>query len=58
LALIAEKYGIDLRSVQVLPLQSMPNVISAVTGSAASRPVSARDNYFEKIEEFADIMGN
>jgi NitT/TauT family transport system substrate-binding protein len=33
LALIAEKYGIDLKSIRVLALQSMPNMASALTGN-------------------------
>lgn len=41
LALIAEKYGIDLRSMQVLPLQSIPNVISAVAGGQADGAITA-----------------
>ncbi len=32
LALVAEKYGIDLKSIRVVALQSMPNMSSAITG--------------------------
>ena len=32
LALIAEKYGFDLKSVRIVPLQSLPNVASALVG--------------------------
>jgi NitT/TauT family transport system substrate-binding protein len=38
-ALIAEKYGIDLKSVRVLPVQSVPNTISAATGGQADAAV-------------------
>ena len=31
-ALLAEKFGFDMRSVRILPLQSYPNELSAVTG--------------------------
>jgi len=44
LALIAEKYRIDLKTIQVLPLQSIPNNISAVRGGKADAtflPVTA-----------------
>ena len=33
LALIAEKYGVDLKSIRVLALQSMPNMASAIAGN-------------------------
>ena len=32
---LAEKYGFDLKSVRVLPVQSIPNQISALTGGQA-----------------------
>jgi NitT/TauT family transport system substrate-binding protein len=35
LVLLAEKYGVDLKSIRVLPLQSMPNAVSAVVGGQA-----------------------
>lgn len=35
LAIIAEKYGVDLKTVRTLPLQSFPNVASAVVGGQA-----------------------
>jgi NitT/TauT family transport system substrate-binding protein len=38
-ALIAEKYGIDLKTVRVLPVQSVPNTISAATGGQADAAV-------------------
>jgi NitT/TauT family transport system substrate-binding protein len=38
-ALIAEKYGIDLKRVRILPVQSVPNAISAVTGGQADAAV-------------------
>src|SRR6185437_15160593 len=35
LALLAEKFGVDLKSVRLLPLQSIPNIASALTGGQA-----------------------
>jgi NitT/TauT family transport system substrate-binding protein len=35
LALLADKYGIDLKGLQLLPLQSVPNEVSAITGNKA-----------------------
>jgi len=41
LALIAEKYGVDLKSIRVLALQSMPNISSAITGNQADAALLA-----------------
>lgn len=50
-ALLAQKYGFDLRSLRLVPLQSIPNQVSAVIGgkadaamlpSAAALPLFAR----------------
>jgi NitT/TauT family transport system substrate-binding protein len=38
-ALIAEKFGFDLHSVRILPLQSYPNELSAVTGGTIEAAV-------------------
>ncbi len=35
LAVIAEKYGLDLKSMRLLPLQSIPNEVTAVSGGQA-----------------------
>jgi NitT/TauT family transport system substrate-binding protein len=35
LGLVGEKYGFDLKSVQILPLQSIPNMVTALTGGRA-----------------------
>lgn len=35
LALLAEKYGFDLKSMRLLPLQSVPNMVSAIVGGQA-----------------------
>ena len=32
LALLSQKYGFDLKSVRIMPLQSIPNIASAMTG--------------------------
>ncbi|HEY1504824.1 MAG TPA: ABC transporter substrate-binding protein [Stellaceae bacterium] len=39
LVLLAEKYGADLKSIRVLPLQSLPNAVSAVVGGQADASV-------------------
>jgi NitT/TauT family transport system substrate-binding protein len=39
-ALIAEKYGIDLKRVRILPVQGVPNALSAVTGGQADAAVT------------------
>jgi NitT/TauT family transport system substrate-binding protein len=39
--LIAEKYGFDLKTVRVLPTQSIPNEISALTGGEADASLIA-----------------
>jgi NitT/TauT family transport system substrate-binding protein len=39
LAILAEKYDIDLKTVRTLPLQSFPNVASAVAGGQADAGV-------------------
>jgi NitT/TauT family transport system substrate-binding protein len=39
LALVEEKYGIDAKTVRVLPLQSMSNQVSAVSGGQADGTV-------------------
>src|SRR5579862_449122 len=51
LALIAEKYGIDLANIRVLPVQSVPNSISAATGGqadAAIIPISSVTSALER----------
>lgn len=39
IALLAEKFGLDLKSIRVLPLQSLPNAVSAVVGGQADATV-------------------
>lgn len=41
LALIAEKYGVDLKTVRVLALQSMPNISSSLIGNQADAALLA-----------------
>jgi NitT/TauT family transport system substrate-binding protein len=38
-ALVIEKYGVDLKTMRFLPLQSNPNVLSAVSGGTADTGV-------------------
>jgi NitT/TauT family transport system substrate-binding protein len=40
LSLITAKYGVDLKTVRVLPMQAIVNVISAVTGAQADAGVT------------------
>ena len=39
IVLLSEKYGFDLKSVRFLPLQSVTNIVSAVTGNQADAGV-------------------
>jgi NitT/TauT family transport system substrate-binding protein len=39
LGLLADKYGFDLKSVQIMPVQSNPNAATAVTGGRADAAV-------------------
>jgi NitT/TauT family transport system substrate-binding protein len=39
LGLVAEKYGVDLKSIRILPLQSNTNIASALTGAQADAAV-------------------
>jgi NitT/TauT family transport system substrate-binding protein len=48
--LIAAKYGIDLKTIRVLPLQSIPNQLSAVTGGQADTAVIAATPVLPAIE--------
>ncbi len=40
LAMVAEKYGIDIKTLRVLPMQAIVNVISAVSGAQADGGVT------------------
>lgn len=48
--LIAAKYGIDLATIRILPLQSIPNQLSAVTGGQADTAVIAATPVLPAIE--------
>jgi len=39
IGLIAEKYGVDLKSIQLQPLQSIPNMVSAIIGNTVDATV-------------------
>ena len=39
LALLAEKYGFDLKSVRLMPLQGIPNMLSALIGNQADAAI-------------------
>ena len=39
LALLAMKYGIDLKGIQLLPVQSVPNEIAAISGNKADASI-------------------
>ena len=51
LTLIAEKFGIDLKTIRVLPLQSIPNQISAVIGGQADGAVVTSTPVMPAIEK-------
>jgi NitT/TauT family transport system substrate-binding protein len=40
LGLLADKYGFDLKSIRLMPLQTNPNSVAAVTGGSADAAVS------------------
>lgn len=48
--MIADKYGIDLKTIRVLPLQSISNQLSAVTGGQADMAVIAGTPVLPAIE--------
>jgi len=48
--LIAAKYGVDLATIRILPLQSIPNQLSAVTGGQADAAVVASTQALPAIE--------
>jgi NitT/TauT family transport system substrate-binding protein len=50
LALLAEKYGFDLKSVRLLPLQSVPNMVSAIVGGQADIAVMPATSAISIIE--------
>lgn len=41
LALLADKFGFDVKSVRLLPVQSIPNVISSIKGGQADGTINA-----------------
>ncbi len=40
LALLSEKYGFDLKTVRIMPLQSNPNSVAAVSGGSVDAAIS------------------
>jgi NitT/TauT family transport system substrate-binding protein len=50
LARVVEKYGIDLKTVRVLALQSNPNVGSALTGGQADAAVQTAANAYPLVQ--------
>ncbi|HLI19711.1 MAG TPA: ABC transporter substrate-binding protein [Stellaceae bacterium] len=53
LYLMLKKHGIDLKDVRVLPLQSNPNVASAVTGGQADAAMLSSGNAYSLIDKNA-----
>lgn len=49
LGLLAAKYGFDLKSLRLQPLQGIPNIISAVSGGQADASVTAATAVFPAI---------
>ena len=50
LALVAAKYGVDIKTLRILPMQAIGNVISAVSGSQADGGVTPASAVFPAIE--------
>jgi len=58
LSLMLKKYDVDLKEVRVLPLQSNPNVASAVTGGQADGALLSSGNAFALINKnSAHLLG-
>ena len=58
LALLADKYGFDLKSMRLLPLQSVPNMVSAVVGGQADIAVMPATSAISIIEhEQVKLLG-
>jgi len=58
LYLMLKKYNVDLKDVRVLPLQSNPNVASAVTGGQADGALLSSGNAFALInKKSAHLLG-
>jgi NitT/TauT family transport system substrate-binding protein len=55
LGLLADKYGFDLKGVRLLPLQSIPNAMSAVTGGEADATVLPMLSSYPAMIEKGDI---
>ena len=47
---LAEKYGFDLKSLQLQPLQSIPNIISAVSGGQSDASITAVNGVLPAIQ--------
>jgi NitT/TauT family transport system substrate-binding protein len=50
LGLLAEKYGFDLKSIRIMPLQTNPNSVAAVSGGAADAAISLVTTLMPAIE--------
>ena len=55
LGLLAEKYGFDLKSVRIVPLQSIANIASAVAGSQADETILTQSPALLPAVERGDI---
>lgn len=51
LALLADKYGFDMKRMRILPLQSVPNMVSAVVGGQADIAVMPATSAITIIEK-------
>ncbi len=47
---LAEKYGFDLKSLQLQPLQSIPNIISAISGGQSDASITAVNGVLPAIQ--------
>ncbi|HXP31089.1 MAG TPA: ABC transporter substrate-binding protein [Stellaceae bacterium] len=55
LGLLADKYGFDVKSMHILPLQSIPNIASAVAGGQADATILTQSPALLPIVERGDI---
>jgi NitT/TauT family transport system substrate-binding protein len=55
LGLLAEKYGFDIKSMRVLPLQSIPNIASAIAGGQVDATILTQSPALLPMVERGDV---
>jgi NitT/TauT family transport system substrate-binding protein len=55
LGLLADKYGFDIRTLRILPLQSIPNIASAIAGGQADATILTQSPALLPMVERGDI---